>query len=118
MSGDLTEMPEEIKEKLAKMAYQITESLESLLAITQPITKKHIEDHEGKWPIEKQYLKLYEETGEAEKAFARNLPGVDQEHMDIMFSFLTLMHFRNNKKEELYNAILECLIKFERRGWI
>ena len=118
MNEDLTEMPDETKKKLENIALQITESLELLIEYTRPITKKHIEDHEGKWPIEKQYLKLYEETGEAEKAFARNLPTVDQEHMDIMFSFLTLMHFRDNKSGEIYQAILECLIKFERRGWI
>ncbi len=117
-SKTLNEIPVDTMERLRKLADKIEESLNGLIETTAPITEKHVEEYEAKWPIEKQYLKIYEETGEAEKAHTRNLDTEDEEHMDIQFSLLTLMHFRKKSRGENKIAILKCLIKFHRRGWI
>jgi len=112
------QIPEEKMRILEDMAKTIEINLNNLLNTTKRITLKHIEEYEAKWPIEKQYLKIYEETGEAEKAYNRQLPTDNMEHFDILFSWITLAHFRDKTREENYKAILECLIKFEGRSWI
>ena len=113
-----TPIPEETQTALKAMARNIQVNLTNMLNTTKSIHAKHLEDHEGVWPIDKQYLKLYEEMGEAEKAYSRNLTNQNMEHMDVMFAFITLMHFKNLNADDLYLAILECLTKFHRRGWI
>lgn len=111
-------LPEEHKKMLRNKALDISNILWDLVQITKPITVKHIESHEAKWPIEKQYLKVYEEVGEAQKAYERNLPNKNEEHMDIVFSVLTLHHFYDMDKEQMLEAIYTCLVKFELKGWI
>ena len=113
-----TSLPEETRKKLMDKAVQITDLLWNLLQLTKPITEAHIESHEAKWPIEKQYLKVYEETAEAEKAYSRNYPNKNEEHMDIIFASLTLHHFYNMSKDDMYKAILACLVKFWKKGWM
>ena len=103
---------------LLSKAQKITSILWNLVQETKSITDAHIASHEGKWPIEKQYLKVYEEVGEAQKAFERNLPKKNEEHMDIVFADLTLLHFYDMTKEDMLRAIYDCLAKFHRRGWI
>lgn len=111
-------LPEETVRKLQAEAKKLTDIFWQLVQETQPITKAHIESHEGKWPIEKQYLKVYEEVGEAQKAYERNYPDKNEEHMDIIFSSLTLHHFYDMSKDDMFLAIYSCLVKFEGKGWM
>lgn len=111
-------MIERIEEQIDVLADIITNSLWMLIQTTKPITDKHIEDYEAKWPIAEQYLKVHEETDEAYKGYKRNLTGWKQEHLDMMFSQLTLFHLHNFKKEDIRKEVKDCLIKFHERGWL
>lgn len=111
-------LPETTIKKLEDKAHKLTDIFWQLVQETKPITEAHIADHEGKWPIEKQYLKVYEEVGEAQKAYERNYDDKDEEHLDIIFASLTLHHFYNMSKDDIFSAIYLCLIKFEAKGWM
>lgn len=112
------QITDENLEKLKNIAIEITNNFSQLVLITKPITKKHQYQHEGKWPLSDQYLKVHEETVEAAKGFNRNLTGWREEHLDMMFSMLTLFHLHDFTRDEIFNAILDCVKKFYKRGWI
>jgi len=107
-----------IEEQIDRMTDVITDNLWKLIELTKPITNKHLEDHEGPWPISEQYLKIHEETSEASKAYYRNLPNKTEEHLDIFFATLTTYHRQNFKKPELREAVKDVLTKFHERGWL
>lgn len=111
-------LPEARKIQLQDKAKQLTNFFWDLVQATKPITEAHIESHEAKWPIEKQYLKVYEEIGEAQKAFERNYDDKNEEHMDLIFASLTLHHFYNMSKDDIFQAIYSCLVKFDEKGWM
>jgi len=118
MSSMINEIPTEIDEKLHQLAKVIEINWHQLREATVGITKKHQEEHEGPWPISEQYLKIYEETGEAYKAYMRTEPDEDVEHMDIFFSMLTLSHRRNKTRACDVDSIYACLVKFHKKGWL
>lgn len=114
----INEIPQEILEKIHLMAESITEKLWDIVEITRPITIKHLEDHEGSWNESDQYCKIHEETVESKKATDRNLPDKNKEHLDIFFSWLTLIHNKKMTKRESYGAVFADLVKFHQRGWL
>lgn len=111
-------LPERIQTQIDALAARITDKFVNLLETTESITEKHIEDHEGKWNEIDQYFKVVEEAVEAQKAWNRNYPNKDEEHLDILFALLTLFHIKKFKREEILLAITICLKKFHERGWL
>ena len=111
-------MIERIETQIDAMADVITNNLWKLIELTKPITDKHLEDHEGPWPLSEQYLKIHEEATEAYKAHTRNLADKTEEHMDIFFSTLTTYHRQKFTKSQLQAAVKDVLTKFHERGWL
>ncbi len=118
MSLEGLEISEENMEKLKNIAIEITNCFSQLVLLTKPITDKHLEDHEGKWPISEQYLKVHEETSEAYKGYNRNLVEWKEEHFDMMFAQLTLFHLHKFSRDVMFEEIFNCVKKFYKRGWL
>lgn len=111
-------MNKETIEKIESLAELISNKLNELSLVTEDITKQHVVDHEGKWPLEKQYNKVHEEAVEANKAYTKNLATINEEHMDIFFSVITLFHLHDFSKNDIQEGVRACLIKFYERGWL
>lgn len=110
-------MIERVQRQIDESSEHLTNRFWELINITKQITDKHIDDHEGKWNLNDQYLKIIEECVEAQKAHSRNLDDKNEEHLDIFFALLTLFHFQNFTRDEIEIAISKCLEKFHERGW-
>lgn len=91
------------------------DSILSFLVRCRIVTAKHQE--KGKWTMEQQFLKVYEEVGEAHRSWQKQQPGWNtvQEITDIILASITQLQVIGCSDGEIAWAIEECLQKCEKR---